>query len=178
MDGLIAYVLAKKIALGAVSGLSGIQINGTDLIFNFNDGSSASMSIPLPKDGKDGITPLIDPITKHWIIGTNDTGIISEGKNGQDGISIVDIYIDENGHLITTLSNGKKLDAGKLPKPTEGEQETTKSSMVFVETKEELPTVGEREILYITNSSTFRWNGTEYVDLSSSTEVNIKWGEF
>lgn len=34
------------------------------------------------KDGKDGLTPHIDSATKHWFIGTTDTGIIAEGKNG------------------------------------------------------------------------------------------------
>ena len=34
------------------------------------------------KDGTDGLTPHIDSSTKHWFIGTNDTGIIAEGKNG------------------------------------------------------------------------------------------------
>ena len=34
------------------------------------------------KDGKDGLTPHIDSATKHWFIGTTDTGILAEGKDG------------------------------------------------------------------------------------------------
>lgn len=37
-------------------------------------------------DGKDGNTPFIGE-NKHWWIGTNDTGIVAEGKNGIDGIN-------------------------------------------------------------------------------------------
>lgn len=36
--------------------------------------------------GKDGMTPYIDPTTKHWFIGTNDTGIVAEGKDGINGL--------------------------------------------------------------------------------------------
>lgn len=36
-------------------------------------------------DGTDGITPHIDPTTKHWMIGDTDTNILAEGTNGQDG---------------------------------------------------------------------------------------------
>ena len=34
------------------------------------------------RDGKDGVTPRIDPETKHWMIGIEDTGIVAEGKDG------------------------------------------------------------------------------------------------
>lgn len=34
------------------------------------------------RDGKDGVTPRIDPETKHWMIGIEDTGIMAEGKDG------------------------------------------------------------------------------------------------
>lgn len=55
-----------------VSGADGVDgANGTDGI----DG----------KDGENGITPHIDSVTKHWFIGTTDTGIVAEGKDGSDG---------------------------------------------------------------------------------------------
>lgn len=34
------------------------------------------------RDGKDGVTPSIDPETKRWMIGIEDTGIVAEGKDG------------------------------------------------------------------------------------------------
>ena len=36
-------------------------------------------------DGVNGITPTIDPTTKHWMIGDSDTGVVAEGKDGKDG---------------------------------------------------------------------------------------------
>lgn len=47
------------------------------------------------KDGKDGLTPHIDSATKHWFIGTTDTGILAEGKNGSDGVTP---HIGSNNH--------------------------------------------------------------------------------
>ena len=32
------------------------------------------------EDGTDGVTPAIDPETKHWIIGEEDTGVLAEAK--------------------------------------------------------------------------------------------------
>ena len=37
------------------------------------------------ENGTDGVTPHIDPTTKHWMIGTTDTNVLAEGTNGQDG---------------------------------------------------------------------------------------------
>lgn len=38
--------------------------------------------------GENGITPHIDPTTKHWFIGETDTGILAEGTNGQGSENI------------------------------------------------------------------------------------------
>lgn len=46
------------------------------------------------KDGTDGITPHIDSATKHWFLGTNDTGVTAEGKDGTDGEDGVTPHID------------------------------------------------------------------------------------
>ena len=37
------------------------------------------------ENGTDGVTPHIDPTTKHWMIGNTDTNVLAEGTNGQDG---------------------------------------------------------------------------------------------
>lgn len=36
-------------------------------------------------NGVDGVTPHIDSTNKHWMIGTEDTGVVAEGQNGRDG---------------------------------------------------------------------------------------------
>lgn len=78
-------------------GIQGLQgepgNNGIDGI-NGRDGKDGIDGLP-GKDGKnglngtngnDGITPHIDPVSKHWFIGDIDTGILAEGTNGIDGV--------------------------------------------------------------------------------------------
>ncbi len=38
-----------------------------------------------------------------------------DGQHGLDGVSIKNSYIDENGHLILIISDGRALDIGELP---------------------------------------------------------------
>lgn len=37
--------------------------------------------------GSDGLTPTIDPTTKHWMIGATDTNVVAEGQDGNNGIT-------------------------------------------------------------------------------------------
>ena len=54
------------------------------------------------RDGKDGVTPRIDPGTKRWMIGIEDTGIVAEGKDG------LTPFIGENGNWwIGDVDTGK-----------------------------------------------------------------------
>lgn len=55
------------------------------------------------KDGTDGITPHIDSATKHWFLGTNDTGVLAEGKDGVDGVDGTD-GIDGKNVTVTEFS--------------------------------------------------------------------------
>lgn len=43
-------------------------------------------------DGEDGLTPTINATNKHWFIGSTDTGIVAEGKDGNSP------HVGQNGH--------------------------------------------------------------------------------
>lgn len=149
MDGLVAYVLAKKIALGAASGVSNVALNGNQLVFQFKDGTSASMSIPLPEDGKDG----------------------KDGADGNDGISVTNVTINEDRHLICLLSDSTTIDAGEIQIP---------NPIIFVDSTEELPVQGQITTLYVAGTSIYIWTGTEYVSLSTGGggSGSVQWGSF
>lgn len=54
------------------------------------------------RDGKDGVTPRVDPETKRWMIGIEDTGVVAEGKDG------LTPFIGENGNWwIGDVDTGK-----------------------------------------------------------------------
>lgn len=109
MTGLVAYILARKIALSAVSGIKNIKLSPTgQLIFEFNDGNSATWQIPLPKDG----------------------------------VSVTNIQIDNNNHLICTLSDGTTIDAGALPDKTGG-------GLIQANRLIDLPNPGEKDTIYL-----------------------------
>lgn len=51
MTALQAYVLAKKIAESAATGISSITADQNILTFTLKDGQQINMEVPLPKDG-------------------------------------------------------------------------------------------------------------------------------
>lgn len=104
-------------------------------------GSASDISVIKGEKGDDGITPRIDPESKHWFIGENDTGILAEGKagengktpyigenkhwfigdvdteivaEGKDGRSIQSITRNDNDDIIVTYSDGTSQNIGKL----------------------------------------------------------------
>lgn len=86
---IITYALCRKMVKSAVSGIKKITVDGLNLIIETNDGNEAIISFPAPENGKDG-------------------------ADGKDGISVTNIKIDENNHLICILSDGTEKDAGKI----------------------------------------------------------------
>lgn len=104
-------------------------------------GSASDISAIKGEKGNDGITPRIDPASKHWFIGDDDTGILAEGADGKDGEtphigknkhwfigdadtgtvaegkdgrSINSIAKDENDDIVVTYSDGTTQNIGKL----------------------------------------------------------------
>lgn len=48
---------------------------------------------------------------------TLDIDVYPKGNDGADGVSIVDVDVDQRRHLLCTLSNGEIIDAGEVPAP-------------------------------------------------------------
>lgn len=83
---IVTYVVLSKRINGILSGVKSTEIQGTSLVFNFTDGTSQTMTFPIPADGKDGA----------------------------NGISIVGLEITPTNHLIGTFSDGSVVDAGLI----------------------------------------------------------------
>lgn len=56
-------------------------------------------------DGNNGLTPTIDPKTKHWMIGGTDTGIVAEGQPGKDADTSKLVAIDQFMALRQSVSD-------------------------------------------------------------------------
>ena len=48
---IVTYALCKKLAEGAVSGISNIEVVNNSLIITQNNGSQVTMDFPIPEDG-------------------------------------------------------------------------------------------------------------------------------
>lgn len=51
------------------------------------------------------------------------------------------------------------------------------SNNVLFTTKANLPVKGEKDVLYVTERSLFTWDGTKYIEITSSQEP-IVWNNF
>lgn len=65
------------------------------------------LSLKFGEDGADGADGIDGQNGKNGKDG-------KDGEDGADGASIVNVYIDENGHLIVVLSSGAHIDAGEV----------------------------------------------------------------
>ena len=87
---IITYALLSKRIKSIISGVSNVEVDGTNLIFEFLDGTSAIMNFPTPKDGVSIID--IDVNANNQIVFTmsDDSEFIS-GKiptvKGEPGVS-------------------------------------------------------------------------------------------
>lgn len=210
MTGTLAYILAKRIALGAISGIKNITIDGNKIIFNLNNGTQATMIVPNPKDG---ITPNIGT-NGNWFIDDIDTGISATGPTGQDGkdgkdgksayelakdngftgteqewieslvgadgkdgISITKIKIDDNKHLIFTLSDNSIIDAGEIPTSTCDCGEMIGGGLIQATTFDDLPAAGKINVLYIALDTNimYYWNEQEQEYKMITAEESPNW---
>ena len=92
-----------KIVIGSVTKLSPDAQPSATLVPLQSDPNTYTLNLQLPQgvqgeqglqgipgvgskglDGNNGLTPTIDPKTKHWMIGGTDTGVIAEGQAGKD----------------------------------------------------------------------------------------------
>lgn len=53
---IITLSLAKKYANKVAAGFSNVEVQGNNLIFTLNDGTKATITVPTPENGSDGIS--------------------------------------------------------------------------------------------------------------------------
>jgi len=87
--GLIAYIWKGESATPPANPAQNwVYRNSTNKsVYMYDSGAWVLMT----KDGIDGVSPHIDPTTKHWFIGTIDTGVAAEGSADIQSISNAEI---------------------------------------------------------------------------------------
>ena len=76
---IISYVLSKRIAEGAVSGVRGMSVDGQTLNIECNDGTHLEMNFPTPADGA-SIVDVDITAQKHLICTLSDGNTIDAGE--------------------------------------------------------------------------------------------------
>lgn len=91
--------------------------DGTTTNFSVTNGADGEQGIQ-GEPGEDGHTPIIEiGENGHWIIDKVDTGISAIGKDGEDGKSAYELYLEENPEYTGALSDWiDDLVSGKLYK--------------------------------------------------------------
>lgn len=140
-DGVSVLGISKTSSENGVDTYTITYSDGHTDIFtvtNGKDGAIGAQGVA----GKDGHTPTITiGVNGHWYVDGVDTGYNAigvpgaggaqgekgdkgdkgdqgeagqQGPKGDTGVSVVSTRIDENGHLICTMSDGTEIDAGKV----------------------------------------------------------------
>jgi hypothetical protein len=76
LEAYIPYILAKNIAITAISGIKNLSVNGTTLNIETNNGQKLEMKFPTPKNGR-GIESVRVNDNNHLIV-TYDDGQIED----------------------------------------------------------------------------------------------------
>ena len=96
---------------------------------------------PAGKDGQDGAAFTYDMFTEEQLEALRgpEGPQGPEGNRGMSGVSVSNVVIDENNHLIVTLSNNQTIDAGELPAGEGGgSADTSALEAELAKTKQEL----------------------------------------
>ena len=95
---IVTYALSKRMMQSAVSGISKMTVNGTDLIIETNKGDKVTVSFPVPKDGV-SVSNITLTDTNHLVFTMSDGEIFSTPLNLPDvveGASAFEIAV-KNG---------------------------------------------------------------------------------
>lgn len=113
----ITYALCKKIAAGAVSGVTSMSVSGQTLTINCTDGTVLTMNFPTPADGV-SITGVEVNASKHLIVTLSDSSTLDAGEvptvQGETGLGVKGVTINASNHLIVTFDDDTTEDAGEI----------------------------------------------------------------
>lgn len=104
---VISYVLSKRIAEGAVSGVAGMSVDGQTLNIECNDGTHLEMVFPTPADGA-SITDVEIVSNGHLICTLSNGDTIDAGKV-PDVLTTIESVSDIDDVALGTLTDGQVL---------------------------------------------------------------------
>ena len=134
---IVTYKLSQKYADKVAAGFSSVRVDGLNIIFTLNDGKTATVAVPAPKDG----------------------------------VSITNVSLNQQNHLICTLSDGTAIDAGLVPQGVDGKDAKINGvNTLTIEAGDNITLDQEGSTLTI--NSTASGGTSDYTDLTNKPKIN------
>ena len=143
---LITYALCKKMVAAAASGITKIEVRGSDLVFTTSTGEEISVTLPFPASSVISISidedrNLVYTMSDGTIVtvGTIHSGSITDAQIEEIATKVYDI-ITEKGEIVFKADLYAGADGSGTPgSPAEG--------TMFAQLKEEIEKSNELEII-------------------------------
>jgi hypothetical protein len=76
---VITYALCKKLVAATASGISNIEVVGSDLVFTTSSGEQLTVTLPLPESNVSIVDIIIDKKTNHLLYVMSDDTVVDIG---------------------------------------------------------------------------------------------------
>lgn len=149
---LITYALCKKMVAATASGISNIEVQGSDLIFTTSSGEQFVVTLPLPESGVSIIDIAINE-ENHLTYTTSEGTVVDIGALPSGGGEITDEQIESitqevydllEQHYLNTMVTNAKLYAGE---DETGTPENPAEGTILAALKAELEESSDLEII-------------------------------
>ncbi len=136
---IVTYKLSQKYADKVAAGFSSVRVDGLNIIFTLNDGKTATVAVPAPKDG----------------------------------VSITNVSLNQQNHLICTLSDGTAIDAGLVPQGVDGRDAKINGvNTLTIEAGDNITLDQEGNILTINSTGGGSGGTSNYNALTNKPKIN------
>ena len=136
---IVTYKLSQKYADKVAAGFSSVRVDGLNIIFTLNDGKTATVAVPAPKDG----------------------------------VSITNVSLNQQNHLICTLSDGTAIDAGLVPQGVDGRDAKINGvNTLTIEAGDNITLDQEGNVLTINSTGGGSGGTSNYNALTNKPKIN------
>ena len=149
---VITYALCKKLIAATASGISNIEIVGSDLVFTTSSGEQLTVTLPLPESNISIVDIIIDKQTNHLLYVMSDETVVdigalpTGGEVTEEQVENItqDVYNLLEEHYLSTFTTSVSLYAGE---DNLGTPDNPAEGTILAKLKEEIEESSALEII-------------------------------